>query len=79
MYLNPETALERNQEFHQSLACKSCVNHAYVGSKNHRVCNKHDLLENDMAICDDFRTKDRKQQLEALFGSHKQEDSDDDS
>jgi hypothetical protein len=66
-FINPETGLERKQEFNQSLVCKACVNHAYVGSKNHRVCNKHDLLENEMAICSDFRTKDRRQQLEALF------------
>jgi len=66
-YIDPLEKLIRDEEFHQSLACKTCIHHSYVGSKAHRVCNKHDLLDNEMAICDDFRAKNPKAQLAELF------------
>ena len=57
-FINPETALERNQEFDQSMGCKSCVHHAYVWSV--RVCQKHEgLTGNQLAICQDYRASAR--------------------
>ena len=56
MYLNPEVALERNQEFEQSMECKSCINHSYLWGM--RVCKIHEgKAGNSMSICNDYREK----------------------
>jgi hypothetical protein len=56
MYLNPEIALERNQEFHVSMECKGCVHHSYLWTM--RVCKLHTgLAGNNLAPCDDYREK----------------------
>ncbi len=71
-FINPEKALERNQEFDQSLGCKSCQHHAYVWSV--RVCQKHEgLVGNQLAICPDYRISARSahDKLKEVFGGEK--------
>lgn len=55
-FINPETALERNQEFHISMECKGCVNHSYLWTM--RVCKLHTgLAGNNLAPCSDYKEK----------------------
>jgi len=69
-YINPEKALERNQEFHISMECKGCVNHSYLWGM--RVCKLHTgLAGNNLAPCGDFREKkvSALEKANSLFGA----------
>jgi hypothetical protein len=76
-FINPETAMERNQEFDKSLECKSCIHHGYVWSV--RVCTLHEgKAGNNLELCSDYQKSKRSayDKLNEAFDKSRQESRD---